>query len=49
MTDQLLGVRGRPGRLRGVGAAVGVTAGGIAAFGLRPNPNPLAIAERRSE
>ena len=54
MTDQLLGVRGRPGRLRGVGAAVGVTAGGISAggisaFGLRPNPNPLAIAERRSE
>ena len=49
MTDQLLGVRGRPGRLRGVGAAVGVTAGGTAAFGLRPSPRALANVERRSE
>jgi hypothetical protein len=48
VTDQLLGVRGRPGRLRGVGAAVGVTAGDIAAFGFRPNPSALAIADRRS-
>ena len=49
MTDQLLGVRGRPGRLRGVGAAVGVTAGGIATFGLRPSPRAFANVERRSE
>jgi hypothetical protein len=49
VTDQLLGVRGRPGRLRGVGAAVGVTAGGIATFGLRPSPRAFANIERRSE
>jgi hypothetical protein len=50
VTDQLLGVRGRPGRLRGVGASVGGDTTGVAcAVDLRPNPNPLAIAERRSE
>jgi hypothetical protein len=50
VTDQLLGVRGRPGRLRGVGASVGGGTSGVAcAVDLRPNPNPLAIAERRSE
>jgi len=49
VTDQLLGVRGRPGRLRGVGAAVGLAAGGTHAFGLRPRPSAFAIVERRSE
>src|ERR1700730_7337164 len=33
----------------GVGAAVGVTAGSTAAFGLRPSPRALANVERRSE
>jgi hypothetical protein len=34
-----------------IGAAntTGVTAGGTAAFGFRPNPSALAIVERRSE
>jgi hypothetical protein len=32
-----------------VGAAVGVTAGRTAAFGLRPSPKAFASVERRSE
>ena len=54
--DQLLGVRGRPGRLRGVGvfgaAWVSISDTAIVsteAPRVRPRPSCFAILERRSE
>ena len=47
VTDQLLGVRGRPGRLRGVGVSGAAVV--LDSQPNRPSPSCLAIVERRSE